>query len=223
MAMVARFFKETSTTRISSKISMLTGIRNIKKAFTIGNLRTVFIVIFLITLGFNFFTQFFQVFLIEKFSFDQSDIGMLFAFVGIWIAFSQGFLTRIASSKFTPKQVLSLSILFLAAFLLLLLLPSSIALVYVINAFIAIFAGLTFPNSIAIVSSLSGKESQGEILGINQSIQALGISIPPIIAGFIVSVHLYLPILVSAILMLAAWIVFMLFFRESKKEVFHEV
>ncbi|HLC50237.1 MAG TPA: MFS transporter [Candidatus Nanoarchaeia archaeon] len=223
MLMVANYFKETSTTRLDTKISMLTGFRNIQKAFTIKNLRVIFIIVFLITLGFNFFTQFFQVLLIEKFSFNQSDIGNLFAFVGIWIAFSQGVLTRVLSKKFSPKQILPFSILFLAISLPLLLLPSKLFYLYAANAVIAIFAGLTFPNYTAIVSGLSAKDSQGEILGINQSIQAIGIAIPPIVAGFIVSIHLYLPIIVSAALMFIAWLVFVMFFKEKEKEVFHEV
>ena len=113
MLMVANYFKETSTTRIHTKISMLTGFRNIRKAFTIRNLRVIFIIVFLITLGFNFFTQFFQVLLIEKFSFNQSDIGTLFAFVGIWIAFSRDF-DKSTFKRFSPKQILPFSILLLA-------------------------------------------------------------------------------------------------------------
>src|SRR3989344_859555 len=217
MLMVANYFKETSTTRLDTKISMLTGFRNIQKAFTIKNLRVIFIIVFLITLGFNFFTQFFQVLLIEKFSFNQSDIGNLFAFVGIWIAFSQGVLTRVLSKKFSPKQILPFSILFLAISLPLLLLPSKLFYLYAANAVIAIFAGLTFPNYTAIVSGLSAKDSQGEILGINQSIQAIGIAIPPIVAWFIVSIRLYLPIIVSAALMFIAWLVFVMFFKEKEK------
>ncbi|MEK6943269.1 MAG: MFS transporter [Nanoarchaeota archaeon] len=223
MLMVANYFKETSTTRIHTKISMLTGFRNIRKAFTIRNLRVIFIIVFLITLGFNFFTQFFQVLLIEKFSFNQSDIGTLFAFVGIWIAFSQGFLTRVLSKRFSPKQILPFSILLLAISLPLLLIPTKLFYLYAVNAVIAIFAGLTFPNYTAIVSGLGAKDSQGEILGINQSIQALGISIPPIVAGFIVSIHLYLPIIVSAALMFIAWLVFVMFFKEQERKIFHEV
>ena len=100
------------------------------------------------------------------------------------------------------------------------MIPTKLFYLYAVNAVIAIFAGLTFPNYTAIVSGLGAKDSQGEILGINQSIQALGISIPPIVAGFIVSIHLYLPIIVSAALMFIAWLVFVMFLRNRKGRYF---
>src|SRR3989344_744460 len=162
-------FRETSTTRIHSPVSIFTGFRNIKKAFSFPNLRVIFIVVFLLTFGFNFFTQFFQVFLIEKFNYTQSDIGEIFAYAGLWIAFSQGFVTRIVAKKFGPRKVLSVSSLLLGLSLPLLVIPDKSAYLYFVMPLIALFQGLTMPNYTAIISGLSAKDSQGEILGISQS------------------------------------------------------
>ena len=221
--MVQFNFTETLTTRIHSRISVTSGLKNVYKAFTLPNLRVMFIVVFLLTIGFNFFTQFIQVFLIEKFGFNQSGIGTFFAYTGLWIAFTQGIITRLVSRRFQPKKVLPFSVMLLSLVFPLRIVPEDSSYLYLINPFIAIFWGLTFPNYTAIVSSLSARDSQGEILGINQSIQSLGMAIPPIIAGFIVSVHLYLPILAASALIFLAWLVFVLFFKEKEKEVFHEV
>ncbi len=218
-------FRETLTTRVNTPISLLTGFRNIRRAFQLSNVRTMFIIVFLLTLGFSFFTQFFQVYLIEKFQFTQSNIGDLFAYVGIWIALTQGILTRVFSKKFEPPKILSVSVLGLGIALMTLLLPDRSFILFFLLPFIAMFQGLTIPNATAIVSSLSGKESQGEILGINQSIQSLGQAIPPIVAGFVVTVHRSLPILLASGITLLAWITFMVFFKQRSRtqEVFHEV
>ena len=221
--LVIWMFKETLMTKSHTKISLLTGIKNIKKALGMPNLRIMFIVVFLLTFGFNFFTQFWQVFLIEKFQFTQSQIGDLFAYMGLWIAFTQGGITRQVSKKLSPVQVLSFSILIVSITLPFLLLPNNPAYILLILPFIAVFNGLTHPNTTAIISNLSGKESQGEILGINQSIQSLAMSLPAIISGFIVVLHRSLPILVGSFTIFLSWLVFITLFKKEQKQLFHEV
>lgn len=98
--MVLKRFPETLKNKKSGRIDPLAGIKNIRKAFEIKKMRTIFAVIFLLTVGFNFFTQFFQVFLVGKFQFNQSQIGDLFAYMGIWIAVAQGAFLRPLSKDF---------------------------------------------------------------------------------------------------------------------------
>jgi len=221
--LVIKLFKETSKTSVHTKLSLLTGFRNIGKAFSMPNLRTIFVVIFLITFGFNFFTQFFQVYLIEKFSFTQSQIGDVFAYIGLWIAIAQGVVVRPVSARFKPEAILAFSILALSVILIVLLIPTDPFYIYLILPLMAIVNGLTFPTYTAIVSNLSGRESQGEIMGINQSIQSLGMAIPPIIAGLIAAIDIGLTLVVAGAITFIAWLVFVLFFGKTKKEVFHEV
>ncbi len=220
--LVWKRFDETLKTTIESPISLLTGFRNIKRAAEMKSLRTMFFVIFMLSFGFSFFTQFFQVFLIEKFHYSQGDIGDLFAFVGFFIALTQGVITRIAAKYLQPEQVMYFSPVGLAIALPLLLVPSRSANMFFVLPFIALFQGLTYPNSTAVISNLADKKSQGEILGINQSLQSLAMSIPPIIAGFIVSFHMNLPIMVASICTFIAWGIFMGFFTHGKKK-FHEI
>lgn len=215
--LVLWYFPETLVNARKVKVSAFTGIRNIQKAFTYKDLRTMFLVGFLLTVGFNFFTQFFQVFLIGKFNFNQSKIGDLFAFMGLWIAVAQGMILRPLSKKYKPMSILSVSILLLALTFPLLLLPNKAFGIYLIIPFIAIFQGLTQPNSTAIISNLADKDKQGEILGINQSIMSLAQAIPPIIAGFITSISLNLPTMFAAGSTLVAWLVFRLIFIRQQK------
>jgi DHA1 family tetracycline resistance protein-like MFS transporter len=86
--------------------------------------------------------------------------------------------------------------------------------------FVALFNGLTNPNSIAIISSLAKPQEQGEILGINQSVQSLAMTIPPIIAGIIVSMDKNLPIMVASISTYIAWLLFI--FLIAKKKPSHQ-
>lgn len=214
--LVYKMFPETLKEKSTRKIDLLAGFKNLGKAVSHPQMRSIFIIVFLLTIGFNFFTQFFQVFLISKFSFSQSQIGDLFAYMGLWIAVAQGAFLRPLSKKFSSHTILSFSIILLAITFPLLLLPDKAIWIYVIIPFIAIFQGLTQPNTTAIVSGLSDSKSQGEILGMNQSIASLAQAIPPIVAGFLTAIDINLPTLFAAGSTLLAWFVFKFLFKQRK-------
>jgi DHA1 family tetracycline resistance protein-like MFS transporter len=85
-------------------------ISNIKRAMQMKGMSALFFTNFLFFGGFTFFTTFFGVFLINKFSFTQGNIGDFFAYVGIWSVFTQAVLTRAFSKKFTEPQILKYSL-----------------------------------------------------------------------------------------------------------------
>jgi DHA1 family tetracycline resistance protein-like MFS transporter len=214
-------FPETLKVRNNTPVSLFTGIRNIGVAFQKQHLRTIFFVVFLLTLGFNFFTQFFSVFLISKFEYKNfSEIANVFAYIGVWIVVAQGGLQRPLAKKYLPLKIIRISAILLGITLPLLLLPSSSQVIYIfyILPFISIFQGLTQPNITAVVSSQVGVNEQGEILGINQSIQSLGMSIPPIVAGFINLVNPNLPIAAASLCTILGWLVLVLFFKNKKEK-----
>lgn len=217
---VFHFLPETLHTRVHTHVSVFTGFRNIRRAFRMEHLRTILLVSFLLVLGFNFFTQFFQILLIERFQFTQGDIGDLYAYMGLWIAITQGLINRPLSRRFSSQQIVSVSAFTLACVLPLLLLPERAGFIYVIFPFIAMSNGLTHPNVTAIVSNLAGKESQGEVLGINQSLQSLGMALPPLIAGFVASLHPGLPTLVGSGLIFLAWMFFVFMFKRRSHALF---
>lgn len=218
LVFVLTIFPETLLERRNTRVSVLTGFQNIAKAFKLTHLRTIFLVVFLLTLGFNFFTQFFQVFLINKFNFSISNIADMFAYIGIWIVIAQGGLQRPLSKKYSPLKILQISAIALGIALPMLLLPSQSKYIFFVLPFIAIFQGLTQPNITSLVSSQAGKDEQGQILGINQSIQSLGMAIPPIIASYINLVNINLPIATASFCIIVGWLILILFFRSKKTQ-----
>ncbi len=218
MVVLSLLFSETLKTKLTSKVTALTGFRNFAKAFSLPGLRAVFVMSFLFSIGFTFFTQFFNVFLIERYSFDQGDIGNVFGLFGLCMALTQGLLVRPIAKRYKPYQILRFSMLAQALIIPTMLLAYSPAVLYMIIPFISIFNGLTFPNMTAIVSDQTGEESQGEGLGLNQSVQSMGQAFPPIIAGFIAAVHPNLPILIGSGCIFVAWVLFMALYREGKSK-----
>ncbi|HMN89159.1 MAG TPA: MFS transporter [Saprospiraceae bacterium] len=206
-------FRETLQQRRLSPINLFTGFSNIGRAFRMPNLRAIFMVILLLSLGFTFFTQFFSVLLIQKFSFTEKNIGLLFGWIGIWLALTQGVLVRILSRRFASANVIAVSMLLLSIALAMLLLPDQSFWFYLLNPLVAIAQGTTAPNLTAVVSEQANADQQGEILGINQSMQSLGQIIPPLIAGYLNTIDGRLPIATAAVLTLSGWLVYVLVFR----------
>ncbi len=223
IAMVRFMFRETLKTRVHTPVSLTMGFANLKKAAQLPKLRTMFIVIFLYMFGYTMYTQFLSVYLIERFNFGTSHIGDIYAFIGICIALTQGLVTRPVSRRFTSEQVLQVSFLGLAIAVGAVLFAADASHVYFFIPFVALFAGLTYPNTTTVVSNLAGRDSQGEIMGINQSVQAAAQAIPPVIAGVIIGFGVTLPILCASIIVFCSWVAFMVAMHYRQREKFHEV
>ncbi|MFN8673966.1 MAG: MFS transporter [Candidatus Sericytochromatia bacterium] len=210
-------FQETLQTPKNTEINIFTGVKNIKKAFSNPALRNTFFVSFLTVFGFTMFSQFFQVFLLNKFpDKTEADIGILFGYFGIWSVITQGGLVRRLSKKYQPEKILPYSIPFMALMLLTLIIPDKWSGLYISMALVSIAQGITSPNVNALVSNLSQKDEQGEVLGINQSVSSLGQAIPPIIGGVIIVSHLNYPVIASSICIFIAWLVFTFKVKKEK-------
>jgi len=100
---------ETLVKKATGRVNLLSGFSNLKKAFTTPKLKQIFLVVFFLNMGFALFTQFFQVYLIEIFSFSQREIGYMFAWIGIWIAITQGGILRPIANRFSSINILKWS------------------------------------------------------------------------------------------------------------------
>jgi DHA1 family tetracycline resistance protein-like MFS transporter len=189
-------------------LHMLIGPANIIRAMRDSVHRSMFLVVFFLGFGFNFFTQFFQLYLIDTFSTTQSQLGMVFSYVGICSILTQMMVVPAISKRFRPAEVLTVSLLLLALIFPLLLLVPRFSLLFPMITFIPLLNGLSNPNLTALISGLGGAENQGEILGINQSVLAITQFLPPLMGGFIVGHHFTLPNWITAASIITAWILF---------------
>ncbi len=219
VGLIWRWFNETLRYPQSDlRITFMGGIHYIRSAFARPELRTILGVVFLTMVGFTFFTQFFQVYIISRFHYRQVDIGEMYAYIGIWIALTQGVLTRLLARKFPPVAILRLSIFFLGLGFFCLLLPQQSLYLYVVLPIVAVAQGITMPNATALVSNAVTLQDQGEILGINQSVQSIAFALPPVIAGVMTAIDIRLPILLASFFAFFAWIVFIIVFHVSEKK-----
>lgn len=216
IGLVTLLFSETIQQKTEKKIGLLTGFSNLRIGFTMPNLSSLFTVGFLATFGFAFFTQFFSVYMVKRFAFTEADLGNIFGYIGICIAFVQGGLVSIVGKYFSANKLVKITMMGLALSIPLLLLPSNVLGILIVLAIIAIFQGVGQPNLNALVSQQADASQQGVVMGINQSMASAGNALPPLIGGLLGSISLEIPILAGGIVSLGAWLVFVLFFKPSK-------
>ena len=201
------------------KMAWTKSIDNIRHAVAHPSLRVIFASEFLFWGGFTFFTTFFQILLIQKLGFKVNNVGDFFAYIGVCIALTQGLLTPRLAKRFTNRQILRISIPGLGFALFLQTLPHNTTQLLMVAPFIALFNGLTMANISALVSLSADKKIQGEVLGIEASVQALAQAIPAIIAGYIAVLGVSVPVIVGGSVVLAGGLVFNLFYRSAKTPV----
>ena len=218
LILIWRIFPETLKQKSDTPFGLTTGLKNLSIAFSLSNLRWILISMFLGTLGFSFFTQFFQVFLEKKFHFDAPQIGLFFGYVGLWIAIAQGLIVRGLAGRVRPEVLVTVFFFTLACAIPLLLLPEQWYYLLLISPLIAVSQGIQAPNLMTVVSMQATKEQQGSILGINQSMQSLGQALPCFAGGFLSAINFNYPMLAASFFVMVGWGVFLLFRLSHKSK-----
>jgi MFS transporter, DHA1 family, tetracycline resistance protein len=197
------------------KIDWTKSFTEIKQAFSIPSLKVILLMSFLFQAGFSFLTTFCNPFFIERFGWGEEMIGNFFGYIGIWIAISQVVLLRFFS-KHSERKVLNYSLILSSVFAGFLLVPTNQLWLLFLAPLFAVFIGLATANITAIVSKSADPKKQGEVMGINSSIQALAQAIPPILSGFLTfGGSVSLPIWISVIVMASSGIIFVRYYRPN--------
>lgn len=184
---------------------------NLKKAWNLRGLRPLFGSMFLFNTGLSFFITFMGVFLVTRFGFTQGATGTYFAFAGLCIALSQVGLPSILAKHFGERRVLEVALLASGLGVLLVYLVSNQTLLWWATPVFAALIGLAQANATSLVSRSASAGIQGEILGINASVNALSQAIPPVLAGVVAAAFSpETPILIAAVLLMVAGLSFLL-------------
>lgn len=197
----------------ATKLLWTKSLANIRKATSDPRLRIIFSAEFFFWGGFTFFTTFFQILLIEKLGFKTHNIGDFFAYLGVCIAISQAIFVPLVSKRFKPHNIIRVAMFGTSMALLLQLLPNNTTQLLMVAPFIALFNGQFMANAGALVSLTAGPKRQGEVLGIEASVQALAQAIPAIIAGYAATMGVNVPVIVGAATIFVGAVVYNVFYR----------
>ncbi len=195
-------------------LNIFAAFENIQKALNIPELLSIFTVLFLVYLGFTFFTQYSAVYLLDSLHFSDKQLGNFFGFVGMILFITQAILLRFFTNKYSPRQIVSVVLLTLSLGLVLFLVPKEFKTIFTVAFIIPFSFGMLQPNMLSIISNSAGPEIQGEILGIQQSIRSLAFTLPPVLSIQLSALDVRLPIIIGSFIIFTAWVIFILNYKK---------
>ncbi len=201
---------ETRAKNSAEKAKKLSHLARYFKTKTVGPLMTCFA---LATLAMALMESSLVLYMKEVFNWNIKEVSFGFAYIGVIIVFTQGFLVRRLLPKVGEKKVLCLGLLLLGLGLAGIAFAPSIPAMGITMTLLSLGHGLTNPAFMGSVSLLVPPEEQGLAMGTTQSLSALGRVIGPPIGGFLLqSAFKGSPFLLAgAFTLFALTIIFMIF------------
>lgn len=179
-----KFLKESRTASSPSaeKRHRISAMWKYLSSRTVGSLMTVFL---LASLAMSAMEATLILFMGEKFQWDVKQVSFGFAYIGVIIIFTQGFLVRRLLPLWGEKKVLRLGLLLFACGLTTIALADHLATMTLAMTLLSLGNGLSNPSIMGSISLLTPAEEQGAALGVTQSMASLGRIIGPALGGFV--------------------------------------
>lgn len=191
-------FPETSTPKRVEK-GYFFNISNLFRAICHPSLRAYLMILFLMLSANFLFVQFIGPYAIERFQIGVTEVGYLYANIGIAVALGHLILTRRLADYLSPAKALTLSLLSLAAFLIVLLFSPNLIILHLFTFLIMLACAVGYTNSMALVSDQATQEKQGEVMGVAVSIQSCSEFLPALLLGLVASLSQSIPLLTASL------------------------
>ena len=155
----------------------------------------------------------------ERFDWSLSFASYGFAYIGIMMVFTQGYLIRKLMPKYGERKLLAIGLVMATFGMAGISLTEGVWSMLLVQTVLAIGVGLLNPSLLGSIS-LSGDDSeQGEVMGVNQSMSALGRIIGPAIGGLVYQqIGKNVPYFFAASLMLVGFFLVMKLYKKLPNE-----
>jgi len=209
------FFRETHPHPTRSKLTWNGGLKQLKVAFETRSIRTIFLTYFLHCFAWSFFFEFIPVYLIGKFHFTSSMLGLFYGVAGAFYALSAGFFIRPFVRVFKPEILFFAGNFHTAIVIFLFLFLTSSFWIWPLVFLICYFVAFVSPTATTLVSNQATAKIQGETLGILSSANAAALILSPLFSGAFVGATPSLSIWISSTLLFACALAIFFFFRHE--------
>ncbi|MDQ0202000.1 DHA1 family multidrug resistance protein-like MFS transporter [Neobacillus ginsengisoli] len=161
------------------------------------------LMIFALTFGLTHFEAIYPLFVTQSYGFTTRDISILFMVCSLIGTFNQVMLTNRLTQRFGEKLIISSMLLLSAVSLVFLLFSGNFFYVMVITMLFFTFNNILRPTINTLLSKEAGNE-QGFVAGLNNAYMSLGQIFGPVLAGALFDIHINLPYLFGAIVLLVS-------------------
>ncbi|MCB9093101.1 MAG: ferrochelatase [Halobacteriovoraceae bacterium] len=186
--MIKKSFQETLPAEKRGKVHTTTRSANLLKLFhpvSYKGVNQTNWANFLFTLAFSGMEFTLTFLAVERLGFSSMDNGMMFIFIGFFIALTQGGYVRRKAHQVGEKKMARQGLILLIPGLLLICYTQSVGLLYGGLFFLSIGSAMVIPCLTSLVSLYTPSSEQGKVLGIFRSLGSLGRVAGPIVASLI--------------------------------------
>jgi len=162
---------------------------------------SLLVLTFLSTCGLMIFANVFGLYALEKFNFEPQDVGMMMMVLGLVSAVAQGGLAGALTKKWGDGVVIKTGLFANAASFVLMMLADSYVSILLATAFFGLSVALQMP-ALSSLTSQRATIPQGAAMGLSNSFVSLGRIVGPLLGGLALDIHLNLPYLSGAVVML---------------------
>jgi MFS transporter, DHA1 family, tetracycline resistance protein len=175
----------TPELRASAKARAGHPIFALKAALGRKELAGLLALFFFLVFGFANLESMLPLFLKDRYEFDEAHSGYVFAYIGVCIAFTQGFLLGRLVKRFGEARLLIAGPLLLAIGMQLYWLAPNLPVYLLCIPVVAIGMGFSNPCVATLISRRTPADIQGRTLGLSQSLGALARAVSPGLAGWL--------------------------------------
>jgi MFS transporter, DHA1 family, tetracycline resistance protein len=148
-------------------------------------LSRLIVIFFLVILAFAAMESIFALWALRQLDWGPERVGFVFAYLGLLSAIMQGGLTRRLTKRYGEERLLLGGLVLLGVGLVIVPFARDLAVLSGAFAALAIGLGLVQPALNSLISRRAGREEQGQVLGVTQSVGSLARVIGPPLAGYL--------------------------------------
>ncbi|GIP25776.1 multidrug resistance protein 2 [Paenibacillus sp. J23TS9] len=161
------------------------------------------LIVFASTFGLTHFEAIFPLFVVQGYGFTTRDIAILITVCSLIGTFNQVVLTNRITQRFGEKRIISAMLLLSAVSLVFLLFSGNFYYVMFVTMLFFTFNNILRPTINTMLSKEAGEE-QGFVAGMNNAYMSLGNIFGPAMAGILFDIHIDLPYLFGAFVLLVS-------------------
>lgn len=183
LTFIFAWFFLTETRKVAAPTAANNRWQQIIKYFRLPVVGSLIFVFMLSSLAMSAMEAALVLFMQKKFGWGIKEVSFGFAYVGVIIALSQGFLVRKLIPKIGEKHMLRLGLTLMSMGLAGIAIAQSVYMMAVTQTLLAFGYSFTNPSALGAISLLTDSNEQGAALGTTQSMASLGRILGPALGG----------------------------------------
>lgn len=196
---VCASFEETYIKKETTKHDWKQEIRDFVNLSKIPRMKVWLIITFFFYFGWGFCVLFYPALLVQRFHLTQSAIGLMSGYQAIFWFLSSTALNQGLAVKYKPEAFILFGLPIAAFSMMILAFTHTMIWWYVLFPILSLCGAAIWINISALLSNLAGRENQGKVFGLAQSLMSFAMFVSPLLSGILGAMNESAPLATSGI------------------------